>query len=171
MGLFAAACDKFGPVINTEKMVVMHQPPPDAAYVAPQINVNGAQLQAANKFTSLGSTFSHNTKIDNEVACRISAASQAFGGLQKTVWNRHGLQISTNLKMYDAVIQPALLYGAETWTVYMKQARRLNHFHLRCFQRILELGWQDQIPDTDENPQHLRHAETASTALRGCRER
>ncbi|BHF78395.1 hypothetical protein SprV_0602150800 [Sparganum proliferum] len=42
--LFAAACSNFGPIINTEKTVVMHQPPPDAAYVAPRINVNGAQL-------------------------------------------------------------------------------------------------------------------------------
>ncbi|BHF85637.1 hypothetical protein SprV_1002880800 [Sparganum proliferum] len=59
----------------------------------------------------------HNTKIDDEVASRISKASQAFGRLQSTVWNRHGLQLRTKLKMYTAVILPTLLYGAETWTV------------------------------------------------------
>nr|VZI27704.1 unnamed protein product [Spirometra erinaceieuropaei] len=47
--LFAAACDNFGPMINTEKMV-MHQPPPGAAYAPPRINVNGAQLQAVENF-------------------------------------------------------------------------------------------------------------------------
>nr|VZI38813.1 unnamed protein product [Spirometra erinaceieuropaei] len=51
--------------------------------------------------------------------------------------------------MYKAVILPTLLYGAETWTVYAKQARRLNHFHLSCLRRILRLQWQDRIPDTD----------------------
>nr|VZI19292.1 unnamed protein product [Spirometra erinaceieuropaei] len=51
--------------------------------------------------------------------------------------------------MYKAVILPTLLYGAETWTVYAKQARRLNHFHLSCLRRILRLTWQDRIPDTD----------------------
>nr|VZI12275.1 unnamed protein product [Spirometra erinaceieuropaei] len=51
--------------------------------------------------------------------------------------------------MYKAVILPTLLYGAETWTVYAKQARRLNHFHLSCLRRILRLKWQDRIPDTD----------------------
>ncbi|BHF58680.1 hypothetical protein SprV_0100163400 [Sparganum proliferum] len=55
MDLFAATCDNFGPIINTEKTVVMHQSPPDAAYLVPQINVNGAQLQAVVIFTSLGS--------------------------------------------------------------------------------------------------------------------
>ncbi|BHF75565.1 hypothetical protein SprV_0501866100 [Sparganum proliferum] len=51
--------------------------------------------------------------------------------------------------MYKAVILPTLLYGAETWTVYTKQARRLNHFHLSCLRRILKLIRQDRIPDTD----------------------
>nr|VZI42988.1 unnamed protein product [Spirometra erinaceieuropaei] len=51
--------------------------------------------------------------------------------------------------MYKAVILPTLLYGAETLTVYTKQARRLNHFHLSCLRRILRLNWQDRIPDTD----------------------
>ncbi|BHF75576.1 hypothetical protein SprV_0501867700 [Sparganum proliferum] len=51
--------------------------------------------------------------------------------------------------MYKAVILPTLLYGAETWTVYTKQARRLNHFHLICLRRILRLKWQDRTPDTD----------------------
>ncbi|BHF78798.1 hypothetical protein SprV_0602191300 [Sparganum proliferum] len=150
MDLFSAACENFGLVINTQKTVVMHQPPPNSATPpnAPQISVNGTQLQVVDNFPYLGSTLSRNTKIDDEAANRISKASQAFGRLRSTVWNRHGLQLSTKLKMYKAVILPTLLYGAETWTVYTKQARRLNHFHLGCLRRILRLNWQDRIPDT-----------------------
>nr|VZI48308.1 unnamed protein product [Spirometra erinaceieuropaei] len=114
-----------------------------------QISVNGTLLQVVENFPYLGSTLSRNTKIDDEVANSISKASQAFGRLQSTVWNRHGLQLSTKLKKYKAVILPTLLCGAETWTVYTKQARRLNHFHLSCLRRILMLNWQDRIPDTD----------------------
>ncbi|BHF71311.1 hypothetical protein SprV_0401436700 [Sparganum proliferum] len=151
MDLFSAACENFGLVINTQKTVVMHQPPPNSPTPpnAPQISVNGTQLQVVENFPYLGNTLSRNTKIDDEVANRISKASQAFGRLQSTVWNRHGLQLSTKLKMYKAVILPTLLYGAETLTVYTKQARRLNHFHLSCLCRILRLKWQDRIPDTD----------------------
>ncbi|BHF59645.1 hypothetical protein SprV_0100260600 [Sparganum proliferum] len=161
MDLYSAACANFGLVINTQKTVVMHQPPPNSAATAPnappppspppppQISVNGTQLQVVENFPYLGSTLSRTTKIDEEVANRISKASQAFGRLQSTVWNRHGLQLSTKLKMYKAVILPTLLYGAETWTVYTKQARRLNHFHLSCLRRILRLNWQYRIPDTD----------------------
>ncbi|BHF85814.1 hypothetical protein SprV_1002898700 [Sparganum proliferum] len=108
-----------------------------------------AELHALPASEPTTCTLSRNTKIDDEVANRISKASQAFGRLQSTVWNRHGLQLSTKLKMYKAVILPTLLYGAETWTVYTKQARRLNHVHLSCLRRILRLNWQDRIPDTD----------------------
>nr|VZI44911.1 unnamed protein product [Spirometra erinaceieuropaei] len=152
MDLFSAACENFGLVINTQKTVVMHQPPPNSATTPnapPQINVNGTQLQVVENFPYLGSTLYRNTKIDDEVANRISKASQAFGRLHSTVWNRHGLQLSTKLKMYKAVILPTLLYGAETWTVYTRQARRLNHFNLSCLRRILRLNWQDRIPDTE----------------------
>ncbi|BHF70267.1 hypothetical protein SprV_0301331700 [Sparganum proliferum] len=116
---------------------------------APQISVNGTQLQVVENFLYLGRTLSRNTKIDDEVANWISKASEAFGRLQSTFWNRHGFLLSTKLKMYKVIILPTLLYGAETWTVYTKQARRLNHIHLSCLRRILRLDWQDRIPDTD----------------------
>nr|VZI17705.1 unnamed protein product [Spirometra erinaceieuropaei] len=146
MDLLSAACENFGLVINTQKTVVMHQTPSTTATppnATPQISVNGTKLQVVENFPYLGSTPFRNTKIDDEVARRISKASQTIGRLQSTVWNRHGLKLSTKLKMYKAVILPTLLYGAETWTVYTKQARRLNHFHLSCLHRILRLNWQD----------------------------
>ncbi|BHF66279.1 hypothetical protein SprV_0200929500 [Sparganum proliferum] len=158
--LFSAACENFGLVINTQKTVVMHQPPPNsgtAPNAPPQISVNGTQLQVVENILYLGSTLSCSTKIDDEVARRILKAGQAFGRLQSTVWNRHGLQISTKLKMCKAVILPTPLYGAENWTVHTKQARRLNHFHLSCLRRILT--------GANGNPRHLHHVGTTTTAM------
>nr|VZI50975.1 unnamed protein product [Spirometra erinaceieuropaei] len=85
--LFTAACENFSLVINTQKTVMMHQPPPNSAKAPnapPQISVNGTHLQVVDNFPYLGSTLSRNTKIDDEVANRISKASQAFGRLQST---------------------------------------------------------------------------------------
>nr|VZI20300.1 unnamed protein product [Spirometra erinaceieuropaei] len=115
--LFADDCNNCGLVIDMEKTAVMHQPPPDSAYVTPQINVYGAKMQVVDKVTYLGSMLSRPTKIDDEVARRISKASQAFGRLQSTVWNRHIFHLNTKLKMYKVVILSMLLYGTETWMV------------------------------------------------------
>ncbi|BHF72657.1 hypothetical protein SprV_0401572600 [Sparganum proliferum] len=120
MDLLSAACENFGLVINTEKTVVMHQPPPNTAPPtnAPKISVKGTQLPVVDNFMYLSSTLSRSTKIDGGVARRISKASQAFDHLQNTVWNRHGPKLSMKLEMRKAVILPTFLYRAETWTVY-----------------------------------------------------
>ncbi|BHF60354.1 hypothetical protein SprV_0100331800 [Sparganum proliferum] len=149
MDLFAAAFEDFGLIINTEKTVVMHHPPPNTAHNAPQISVNVTQLQVVDNFTYLGITLSCSTKIDDEVARRISKPSQAFGRLQNNIWNCHGLYFNKKLKMYMAFILLTLMYRAETWMVYKKQARRLNLSHLSCLRLILKLRWQDRVPDTD----------------------
>nr|VZI52122.1 unnamed protein product [Spirometra erinaceieuropaei] len=121
MDLFSAACENPGLVINTQQTVVMHQPQPNTATPLnePQISVNGTQLQVVENFPYLHSLESPRSSTEHEA------------------------------KDYKAVILPPLLYGAETWTVYTKQARQLNHFHFSCFRCILRLNWQDRIPDTD----------------------
>ncbi|VDL98979.1 unnamed protein product [Schistocephalus solidus] len=43
MDLFAAGCADFGLTISTAKTVFMHQPPTNAEYNAPRINVNDVQ--------------------------------------------------------------------------------------------------------------------------------
>ncbi|VDL89511.1 unnamed protein product [Schistocephalus solidus] len=105
--------------------------------------------QKCETFAYLGSTLSRNARIDDKVAQWISKASQAFGRVKASVWNRRGIHMNTKLKMYKAVVLTTLLYGAETWTVYSNQARKLNHFHLSCLRRILKLRWQDRIPHTE----------------------
>nr|VZI38489.1 unnamed protein product [Spirometra erinaceieuropaei] len=119
MDLFSAACENFGLVINTQKTVVMHQPPPNSATApnaSPQISVNGTQLQVVENFPYVGSALFRSTNINDQVASRISNASHAFGRLQSSVWNRHGLQLSTKLKMYKAVILPTLLGEDQDYT-------------------------------------------------------
>nr|VZH91215.1 unnamed protein product [Spirometra erinaceieuropaei] len=62
---------------------------------------------------------------------------------------RYAAYKAPQIKMQKAVILPTLLYGAETWTVYMKQAQRLNHFNPSRLRRIVKFMLQDRIPDTD----------------------
>nr|VZI14957.1 unnamed protein product [Spirometra erinaceieuropaei] len=145
--LFAFVCDNFGLVINTEETEVMNQPPPYAAYFALQINVDGDQLQVVGNCTYLDSIPSRITKIDDEVARRISKASQAF--------DYQGLSLNTILMMYNDVIMPAFMYEADTWT-------------LSPTDTDVEMARPDpghRCDGADGNPQNLGHGETAAIAL------
>ena len=47
------------------------------------------------------------------------------------------------------MVLPTLLYACETWTVYQRHAKRLNHFHTSCLRKLLKIKWKDRIPDTE----------------------
>ena len=142
-------CDNFQLTISTKKTEIVHQPSPGKPYSEPTITVNGQKLQVVDKFTYLGSTFSRAVHIDDDVTARTAKASVAFGRLRTIVWERNGIRLDTKLKVYKAVVLPTLLYACETWRVYQRHAKTLNHFHLSCLRKILKIRWQDKIPDTE----------------------
>ena len=76
---------------------------------------------------------------------RIAKASAAFGRLRGSVWDRSGIRLDTKLKVFKVVVLPTILYACQTWTVYQRHAKRLNHLHTSC----LRIQWQDRIPDTE----------------------
>ena len=97
-----------------------------------------------DKFTYLGNSISRNVVIDDEVDARLAKASAAFGRL-----HRRGITTKTKIKVYWAIVLTTLLYGCETWTVYQRHVRKLNHFHTTCLRKLLGIKWQDKIPDTE----------------------
>ncbi|BHF58118.1 hypothetical protein SprV_0100106700 [Sparganum proliferum] len=143
--LFAASCDNFWLIINTEKTVVMKRPPPNAARIAPQINMNGTRFQAMDNVTYPGSTYPLSIRADDEVARRFPRSAKPSVACRTP---QGIIKVSTSAPN-EVDILPTLLYREETWTVYKKQARRPNHFHPTCLRRIPKLRCQDRIPDTD----------------------
>ena len=143
------SCDSYDLTISIKKTEVVYQPAPGKPYQEPIITVKDQRLQVVDKFTYLGSTLSRVVHVDDEVNARIAKASAAFGRLRGSIWDRSGIRLDTKLKVYRSVVLPTLLYACETWTVYQRHAKRLNHFHTSCLRKLLKIKWQDRIPDTE----------------------
>ena len=122
-----------------KKTEVVYQPAPGKPYKEPIITVKGQRLQMVD----LGSILSRVVLIDHEVYARTAKARVAFCRLRVV------FGIDVELKIYKAVVQPTLLYACETWTVYQRHTKRLNHFHTSCLRKLLKIKWQDRIPDTE----------------------
>ena len=88
---------------------------------------------------------SQSVHIDDVVNARIAEASAAFGRLHGSVWERSGIRLDTKLKVYKAVVLPTLLksFACQTWTIYQRHAKRLNHFHTSYLRKLLKIKWQD----------------------------
>ena len=143
------SCDSYDLTISIKQTEVVYQPAPGRPYKESTVTVKGQRLQVVDKFTYLGSTLSRVVHIDDDVNARIAKASATFGWLRGSLWDRSGIRLVRKLKEYRSVVLPTLLYACETWTVYQRHAKRLNHFHTSCHRKLLKIKWQDRIPDTE----------------------
>ena len=141
----SAACDRFQLKISISKTVVMSQ----GMEIVNPILLNGSPLEAVEKFCYLGSVLSGNCSIEQEINSRIGKAATAFGKLTRRVWDNAKLTTKTKVLVYQTCVLSTLLYGSETWTTYAKQERKLNTFHLRCLRKLLNIRWQDRVPNVE----------------------
>ena len=150
MDSFSEAARKIGLKINTDKTEVMYQPSPrNSAPENPQITVNGAHLKVVPHFKYLGSTLSTDNRADKEIVCRIQSACASFGKLEKRLWGRQGIRLATKCKVYKAIVLPALLYSAETYTLYREHIKKLEAVQQRHLRRIMKIKWNDYIPNVE----------------------
>ena len=131
-------------MMNTDKTEVMHN-----SDVQQPISIRNNVLNVAPDFTYLGSIISSNCTLNREINNRISRASASFGRLSQRVYLNRNLKLATKIRVYQAIVISILLYGSETWTLYSKQLKLLNTFHLRCLRRILRITWRDKVPNND----------------------
>ena len=117
--------------------------------VTPHITIGEHALEVVDNFTYLGSCISSNLSLDSELNVRIGKAATAMARLEKRVCDNSLLTINTKMKVYQACVLSTLLYGSETWTLYSRQERRLNAFHMRCLRRLLGITWQDRITNAE----------------------
>ena len=141
----SAACKEFGLTISLKKTNIMAQ----GVDSPPTITIGDTQLEAVEAFTYLGSTVTSTVSLDAEISSRIAKAAGVMAKLNKRVWSNSLLSERTKVLVYQACVLSTLLYGSESWTVYARQERRLNSFHLRSLRRLLHIRWQDRVPNTD----------------------
>lgn len=146
---FAQTAAKFSLKINIKKTECLYQPikllnPPPSPC---EITIDQQPLTQTTDFTYLGSTISSNAKIEKELRNRMGRASAAFHKLKDRLWSNKHVTIRVKAKVYRAVVLTTLLYGAETWTIYRQQVKKLHAYMMRQLRDILGITWQDKIPN------------------------
>ena len=92
--------------------------------------------------------------IDDEVTARMTNVSVAFGRLCANVWKRNGIKLDTKLKVYKAVVLPALLYACEICNV-PASCKETSPFEKAV---IHQAARQDSRPGGSEESRGAKHA-------------
>ena len=112
------------------------------------IMLEGEALGEVETFTYLGSIVDNTGGTEADVRARIGKARAAFQQL-KNVWRSSLLGTSTKIRIFNTIVKPVLLYGAETWRSIVATVKRIQTFISTCLRRILKIRWPDIISNQD----------------------
>ncbi|KAK3731044.1 hypothetical protein RRG08_066057 [Elysia crispata] len=109
---------------------------------SPNIAIDGFTLEVVENFTYLESTISSSLSIYVKINSRVAKAATVMAKLNQRVWNNSRLTEKTKLCVCQSCVLSTLLYRSETW-------KRNNSFHILRLRRILQIKWQDQVPEAE----------------------
>jgi len=87
------------------------------------------------EFKYLGTDFTNQNSFQEEIKSRLKSGNACYHSMQNLLSS--GL-LSKNLRItiYRIVILPDILYGRETWSLTLREERRLRVFENRVLRRI-----------------------------------
>ena len=101
-------------------------------------------LEEVESFVYLGSIVDKQGGTDADVKTRVGKARTAFQQL-RNVWVSRHLRNNLKIRIFNTMVKPVLLYGAETWRTTATNIKKLQSFINNCLRRILGIHWPDRI--------------------------
>jgi len=88
------------------------------------------------EFKCLGKTLTYQNSIHEEITSRLKSGNACYHSVQSLLSSS---LLSKNLrsKIYRTIILLVVVYGCETWSLTLREERRLRLFENRVLRRIL----------------------------------
>jgi hypothetical protein len=88
-----------------------------------------------DEFKYLGTTLTQQNSIQEEIKSRLKAGIACYHAVQNLLSSSLRSKI-IKIKIYKTMILPVFLYGCETWSLILREKRRLVVFENRVLRRI-----------------------------------
>ena len=95
--------------------------------------LNGEPLEEVDCFKYLESQVAADGGCERDVVHRMNEGYRAWGALKSVLSNR-GLGIKAKKCLYEGVIVPTALYGAEAWGMRSAERRTVNVLEIKCLE-------------------------------------
>jgi len=99
------------------------------------MKIDNRSFEIVEEFKYLGTTLTNQNSIQEEIKSRLKSGSACCYSVQILLSSS---LVSKNLKIeiYRTIILPAVLYGCDTWSLTLREERRLRVFVNRVLRRI-----------------------------------
>ena len=109
-------------------------------------------IEPVPTFTYLGSEVNADLDIGATISDRLTKARTVFAMLRR-IWEEH-LPMKLKSLLYNSLVRPVALYGAETWTTLPAHENQIDAFDMECLRRLTHISLL----------QHLTNQEVRSRA-------
>ena len=83
----------------------------------------------------LGTTLTNRNSIQEEIKCRLKLGNACYYLVQNLL-SSSLLSKTLTIKIYRTIILPVVRYGCETWSLTLREERRLRVFENRVLGRV-----------------------------------
>ena len=125
--------------------------------------LNGEPLEEVDCFKYLGSQVSTDGGCERDVVHRMNEGYRACGALKSVLSNR-GLGIKAKKCLYEGVIVPNALYGAEPWDMRSAERRKVNVLEMKCLRSLVGVSRTDRVRNEEVRRRAGIETEVASRA-------
>lgn len=106
--------------------------------------LDGEKIECVDQFVYLGSLITSDNDCSKEIGRRIAIAQSSFASLNE-LWKSGNISIEVKLKLLTTCVFSTLLYACETWTLKQRDIAKLKAFEMRCYRKILKIGWRQKV--------------------------
>jgi len=99
------------------------------------MKIDNSCIERVEEFKYLGATLTSKNSIQEEIKSRLKVRNACYYSVQNLL-SSSLLSKTLKIKIYRTIILPAVLYGFETWSLTLREERRLRVFENRVLRRV-----------------------------------
>ena len=99
------------------------------------MTTDNSSIERVEEFKYLGTTLTNQNSIQEEIKSRLKLGNACYYSVQNLLSSRL-LSQNLKIKVYITTMLPVVLYGCETWSLTLKEVRRLRVFENRVSRRV-----------------------------------
>jgi len=108
------------------------------------VKTDNRVFEIVEEFKNLGRTLTNQNSIHEEIKSILNSGNACYHSVQN-IWSSSLLSI--NIKIYRTILLPVVLYGCATWSLTLREGRRLRVFENSVLRRIFgprrdEVTWE-----------------------------
>ena len=110
------------------------------------MRIDNSSIERVEEFKYLGTTLTNQNSIQEEIKSRLKSPNACYYSVQNLLSSRL-LSKNLKIKIYRTIVLPVVLYGCETWSLTLREERRLRVFENRVLRRVFgpkrdEVTWE-----------------------------